>query len=288
MEKDASCSLTEPEVLLLGAGYTLSKVGEQLGQSRAVLVCRQLDSFNALKKNFPHVERLDISDAPGLKCILNKYPSIHTIIDGVPPLAEASGVRSVIRAASDKVRHLFYLSTTGVTGVTDGSIVNEETPVSPLTPGAKQRLISENLYYAASKLKVTVFRLPAIYGIDRGTHISLLNGRYPYFLPERWSNRIFVDDLVQLLIKAIESREGLPSLFYAGDREPAKTADVVKAYCEALNISIPEPVTTGKIPDTMKSSQRVDSSLVFNTLNINPAFPSYRDFARYLKQEHSF
>ena len=78
-------------------------------------------------------------------------------------------------AASDSLKWIGYLSTTGVYGDHGGAWVDETTPVVPSTKRGQHRVKAEH-QWLQSGLPVHVFRLAGIYGAGRGPFEKLRNG----------------------------------------------------------------------------------------------------------------
>jgi nucleoside-diphosphate-sugar epimerase len=175
-----------------------------------------------------------------------------------------------------------YLSTTGVFGVRDGSVVNEDTPPRPWNPQGEARYVSE-LAYRESARAVTALRLPAIYGPDRGIHVSLRAGSYRLVDDgSSWSNRIHVDDLATVLYCAalFPLDRPLPPVLCVADDEPTQARDVVRYICEREGIPFPASISQEEVLRaggyTMLSSQRVQNGLMKQVLGVELQYPSFK------------
>ena len=160
--------------LLLGGGYTLTKLAKKLDPKSFVITATSPEKVSWFQNEGFQAELVTLDTPDLLRALLQKHPEIDTIIDSVPPLSAdpTQGVRSVISALEGSaVKRLFYLSTTGVYGYKDGSLVDESSECHPLNPRGQARLDSENLYRSLSNIAVTSFRISGIYGPGRGLGI---------------------------------------------------------------------------------------------------------------------
>jgi nucleoside-diphosphate-sugar epimerase len=103
------------------------------------------------------------------------------------------------------------MSTTGVYGDAGGELVDESTPVMPLTDRARRRVSAEEMtrvWCHERRVRRVVLRVPGIYGPDR-LPLQRLRQSEPVVRPEDAgiSNRIHVDDLVTACEAAIDNKE---------------------------------------------------------------------------------
>ena len=273
-----------PKTLLLGGGYTLQKLACTLPEGSFVITSRSHDRCAEWRKRGWIAERVAIDSPDGVNALFTNYPSLRVVIDSVPPLPEEAtkGVSIVANAVrNSSIMRLVYLSTTGVFGVDDGSVVTETTECHPQSPGGKARKECEDVYRTLSdKCEVTVLRLPAIYGFDRGLLFALRSGRYRLIGDgAQWTNRIHVDDLVKVLHACIETSKALPLVLCVSDDTPSQAAEVVSFVCRKEELAMPPSITRAEAMarglHTMLSNQRVDNTVMKKTLGIELTYPSY-------------
>jgi nucleoside-diphosphate-sugar epimerase len=229
-------------------------------------------------------ECVDTANPDSIVSLCRKYPGLTTVVDSVPPDPEGGdlhlrGVRVLLESLSNHpISRLIYLSTSGVSGVDDGSIVDEKRASNPQTAGAKLRWEFEKLY-AASGRPHTVVRLPAIYGPGRGIGVALRDKRYHLIEGDRWSNRIHVDDIVRALAAAIRHHDSLPTLFYFSDDRPALSSEVVEYYCQKFDLNRPPVISLSDARSrglqTMLSSQRISNDLMKKVLGVTLKYPTF-------------
>ena len=277
--------VAEPQVLLLGGGYTLQRVAELLPSESFVITSRNAETCAQWKARGWNACQVDLENRESLERVFTTYSGIRTIVDSVPPVRgggdPAVGVKNLLSVIKSKqLERIVYLSTTGVFGVRDGSVVTEETPPAPWNPQGQARLTSENAY-RESGIPFTAFRLPAIYGFDRGLVFSIRNGGYRIVGDgSSWSNRIHVEDLARVIVAAVNVGD-LPPVLCVSDDEPAQAIDVARFICEREHLPMPGSVSADDVLKaggfTMLSNQRVRNDLMKKILGIRLLYPTYRE-----------
>ena len=281
--------MASPAFLLLGSGYTLTRLGAALGRARIVLTSRRMNQVERWRSYGYHAEQVDSSSRRDIETALQRYPSLSAVVDSVPPprgpsskdLRECAIQRGKL-FKERAITRVLYLSTTGVFGVEDGSTVNESTPSNPRNPLAEARFATE-AGYQESGVNVTVVRIPAIYGPGRGLGIALQHGSMKLIEDgERWTNRVHVEDLVGFLSSMLSAAD-LPALLCVGDAKPALQKEVVRFYAERFQLPMPGTISVEQARAaglyTQLANQRIDSSRARSLLGLALKFPSYREGA---------
>lgn len=129
-------------------------------------------------------------------------------------------------ASKDPPRWI-YLSTTGVmAGVADGSVVSEETPVSPQRPGSIAAAAGE--VWIAEHLpdgSFTVLRPAGIYGPGRFPNWQAIRDSAPIAVaPDSYLNLIHVHDLAQVIVYFADQPSRYP-LYCVSDNQPPARRD---------------------------------------------------------------
>lgn len=264
---------TDPTVLLLGGGYTLGRVANDLAATSFIITTRSNDKLENFRSNGFTAELLSVESAKELKQLLLKYPTISTVVDSVPPLRGDGdpllGVKNIAAAVSaSNVSRLVYLSTTGVYGETEGGWVDEDTEPNPKTPWGEQRLQSEEIYRSL-EIETISLRIVGIHGPGRGIEEAIRSGRYKLVGDgSKWTNRVHVDTLVRSIIAVINHpTDGtLPKILCVSDGEPARSIDLIEEVCKAEDLPFPtkisyeEAMKEGRY--TTLSNQRVSDKLL--------------------------
>lgn len=132
---------------------------------------------------------------------------------------------------------VLFVSSTSVYHQDDGAVVDEMSPTLPLGYSGRTMLEVEALL-AASDLPHTSVRFSGIYGVSdsssglRGGHLHqvLREGRIAPQTPERFSNRIHIDDCVgvlDFLLQRYFSGKELSPVYLGSDGQPAALAEVM-------------------------------------------------------------
>lgn len=272
-------------VVLLGAGYTLQRVAAVLPAGSFVVTSRDGERCAAWRACGWCAEQVRLSGSEDLQRLFEKYPNLDTLVDSVPPeragVDPTAGVQRVVSALrGSSIQRVVYLSTTGVFGRRDGSLVDERTEPAPWNEQGAARWLCEQAYRTGEPA-VTALRLPAIYGPGRGVRVSLRAGTYRLVGDGSWwTNRIHVDDLVQVVARCIAS-PALPDLLCVGDDHPAPAREVVEYICRRDNLpwppSISEEQALAAGAFTMLSNQRIVNTAMKERLGITLRYPSYRE-----------
>ena len=278
-------AIEAPYIALMGGGYTLTKVAQRLKPGSFVITSRSAAQCAEWQALGWVSHRLSLEESESVVSFFKAYPELTVLVDSVPPLREAVdrtiGVKRVVHAlATTKITRVIYLSTTGVFGVRDGSIVDESTVPAPWNPQGEARYLSELAYRSSGKM-VTALRLPAIYGPGRSMVDSVINGTYRMVGDgDSWSNRIHVEDLVSIIISAVEALE-LPEVLCVSDDHPARVRDVLSFICAREGVPFPafiseqEALRAGSY--TRLSNQIIKNDLMKKLLAITLRYPSYRE-----------
>ncbi len=272
------------KILLLGGGNVLSLLAKKLHttaeyRDQFIITSRREEQIQIFKDAGYQAFKLDILDANTLKLFFQHYPSLEVIVDSVPPIftdnkssldESLSGVANLVSVLKNyPLRRLIYLSTTGVYGSTAGELVTEDSPLNPLSVRGLARLKSEELY---QKLAVDVCAL-RIAGITSGFHnpkVSLLQGTYPLIdQGERYSNRIHIEDLVEVVLRTLDLNQKLPKAINIADGVPLKTKDLIASLQQRYQFTYPKSISYEEAKTrgwhTLLGNQQVSNQLLLDT-----------------------
>jgi nucleoside-diphosphate-sugar epimerase len=277
--------IEKPSCALIGGGYTLMLLASRLKPGSFIITSRSRERCEAWRERGWIAAQVDVSSRDSVERLFLDFPGLSAVIDSVPPLREGSdpalGARNIALASSAAhIARIIYLSTTGVFGVRDGSIVDEDTPAAPWNPQGLARLQSEDAYRHA-KVPMCALRLPAIYGPDRGILHSVRNGSYRLIASgENWTNRIHVADLATALERALVAL-ALPEVLCVSDDLPAQARDVVSFICERDGLPTPPSISEEEAlrsgAYTMLSNQRIINRRLKELLALKLRYPSFRE-----------
>lgn len=180
---------------------------------------------------------------------------------------------------------IIYLSATSVYGDTNGQIVTELSPAEPASAMGKRRLDAEQRFQefgARHGVPVVILRVSAIYGPGRLPLMQINQGQ-PLLKEElaRPSNRIHVDDLVQVCLKVLEQGSGI---YNVSDGHPASMTAYFNACADALGKPRQPQVDLEEAQRTMpplllsyfREARTVDNSRMLQELGITLQYPDMR------------
>ena len=180
---------------------------------------------------------------------------------------------------------LVYLGTTGVYGDCSGAWVDESQPVRPTADRALRRLHAEQQlkqWRSDTGNEVVFLRVAGIYGPGR-LPLERLRQRKPMIAAEHapWTNRIHVDDLVQVCMVAMErGREG--EVYNVSDGQPGNMSDYFNQVADATGLPRPPLIApedaAGQLSAGLRSylaeSRRIDNRKMLEELGIKLKYPT--------------
>jgi len=179
-------------------------------------------------------------------------------------------------------QRIVYLSATSVYGDTGGRIVSESSPAIPASAMGKRRLDAEEQFQGFGQrhgIPVVILRLAGIYGPGRLPLMQISQGQ-PLLREEeaRPSNRIHVDDLVQVCMAALENGDGI---YNVSDGSPCSMTTYFNACADALGLPRQPQVDMAEAKRSMPpllfnyfmESRVVDNSRMLNELKITLRYP---------------
>lgn len=273
------------KTLVVGAGYTGSRVVQQLPGEQAI----------SLSRSQPGARRYDLDSADELPIDL---PDRYSIIYTVPPALAAPDAPNA--AATDTrlgslLAHLahppvrfVYLSTTGVYGDRNGRHVDESATPEPASGRARRRYAAEQLLRAwciNAPSTLVILRVPGIYGpgrlgIDRiraGTPMLTEKGANP-------GNRIHVDDLAACCIAAL-SPDTPAGVYNVGDGDMRSATWFAMEVARQCGLPMPPTVSRAEAERSfsesrlsfLRESRRVDTRKMRRVLAVMPRYTDAAD-----------
>ncbi len=226
------------QLFIAGCGYTGTRVARQAQGWNVTAHLRDQDKAAALQA--AGVATIccsmdDLADIPTLP-VHNKV-----LLYSIPPQGggsidlRARNFCAALERDNAIPSRIIYLSATSVYGDTNGQIVTEQSPAEPDSAMGKRRLDAEQLFQefgAGHGVPVVILRVSGIYGPGRLPLMQIAQGQ-PLLKEElaRPSNRIHVDDLVQVCLKVLEQGSGI---YNVSDGHPASMTAYFNACADAL------------------------------------------------------
>ena len=259
---------------LLPAGiqvFGTSVTGRDLGGDLANVKMEIADLKNS--------EKLDFPESSGA-VVYYMVPTLSRVHDPVARPHLAPMEAALAGLLGHDVEALIYLSSTSVYGDTEGAWVDEQTPPAPASPWGKMRLELERRVRSwgdQQGVPACVVRLPEIYGPGRGPVHRLRSGGYTLRFPQRYSNRIHVQDLALVLDRLGHQPD--QELLLVSDGNPATTEEVYTHAARLLGMGPlprgePEAVDQNRLA-LLSESKRCVNERLMTWLGEELRYPSY-------------
>lgn len=245
---------------LLEAGYEVWGARRTIGALEAGIRPWKLDltaaeSWDRSPAEFDYVFYMPTPDSRDERA----YRTIF--IEGLSALLER------LQEQPRPVRRLFFVSSTAVYGQSQGEWVDESSETEP--SGFNGRVLLEAEATATQgAIPAAVVRFSGIYGKGSTRLLERVRSGEPYD-PERWTNRIHVQDCAGVLHHLM--RLQAPADCYLGsDDAPCQMREVVTWMSEKLGVEPPPSAPPTSLNKRCSNRRLRQSGYAF-------AYPSYRD-----------
>jgi len=291
-------------LICLGFGYSAQHYVAHYGRrfDRIVGTTRSKKNMMALRSrrlDGNAVEMLVFDGVSASSALVAAMADATVLLVSIAPDGNADPVLAHLHdaiAAAPRLASIVYLSTIAVYGNHDGRWIDETTPLTPALTRASNRIEAESAWQAlggAHGIPVAVIRIAGIYGPGANALETVKAGRARRILkPGQVFNRIHVDDLAQIIDKAVDMalmrRAG--GIFNAADDEPAPPADPIMFAASLLGVVPPAEVAFEEARRTMTpfalsfygESKRVRNDRIKSVLGVSLRYPTYREGLRAL------
>ena len=295
--------------LVIGPGYTGSRVLERLPAASAIALGRSLEGREHLDLDSdaatidlpgrysiiftvpPSADRASRSAPTGLAT--NRWSGSRTATATEPDRASRSAptdarLASLLARCADVPQRFVYLSTTGVYGNRDAALVDETSEPHPESVQAQRRLAAETLLQDWSRERGTtpiILRVPGIYGPGR-LGLDRIRAGTPVLDEEDANpgNRIHVDDLVTCCIAAL-SPDVPGGVYNVGDGDTRSTTWFTNEVARQATLPPPPTVSREEAERTfspmrlsfLRESRIVDITKMRSTLGVHPKYTNPAD-----------
>jgi len=277
--------LADETVLVIGTGY----VGRRFMAQRAPELSVGLSRSAITPPQHAEIFDLDSNDALPVS-LPNRYAVVYTVAPSRESLSDVR-LQRLLPKLAPAARRFVYISTTGVYGNRDGSLVDEDTPVKTETDRAKRRVAAEELLQSwgeKSGSDIVILRVPGIYGpgrlgierIQQGLPVIAENDAGP-------GNRIHVADLVRCCEAALNS--DIPAGIYnVGDGDTRTSTWFSNEVARQSRLQPPPIITMAAAKrefsplrmSFLKESRRVDTRKMRDVLGVTPRYANAGDGIR--------
>lgn len=265
------------KVLIVGCG----DVGSRLAQA-LVAAGHEVTGLRRTAFTLPGVQALagDVTDPASLQ-FPDGLDYVFVLLapgeggEGAYRRVYYDGTRHVLAAlGGQRLRRLFWVSSSSVYAQDDGSKVDETSPALPATATARVLLESEALA-RGSAWPATIVRLSGLYGRGRLRLVDWVRaGRPVQAAPAQWTNRIHVDDAAGLLACLLaRDRDGvaLAETYLGSDDTPAPQHEVLDWMADRLGLPrVPHEARPGAGENKRLCNARL------RTLGYVLRYPDYR------------
>ncbi len=249
-------------LLILGAGYTASRIG-------AALAARGWDVTGVTRDG--RDETLAFADRASVAAAIT---TANAILSSVPPEGDIDPALTVYGetiAAAPGWRG--YLSSTGVYGDSGGAWVDETAPT-----GTGRRSARSTADAAWLGLDARVFRLPGIYGPGRSPLDRVAAGTaHRVDAPGQVFSRVHVDDIVSGVIAGLDAPAGAYNL---ADDQPCAQNEVIEFAAALLGRGPPPIVPLDALSPMARAfyaeNRRVANGKAKRVLGWAPRYGDYR------------
>ena len=160
------------------------------------------------------------------------------------------GTKNMLEASyQNKVEKFLYISSNSTQGynIDKNNPMTEEGPDRPYTDYGKSKWKAEQIvkkYQESGKLETVILRPCWFYGPNPGEifvelvrHIR--NGRPPIFgSGENLRTMSYIDNVVEAIIAAINSKKTNGQIYWVGDEKPYKLIDIYNEFAKNLGVTI--------------------------------------------------
>lgn len=178
-----------------------------------------------------------------------------------------------------------YISTSGVYGDCNGSLIDETCSINPLTERSMRRVDAEmqlRNWGLRNRVRVSILRVPGIYAADR-LPLTRLRKNTPMLLPEEdcYTNCIHADDLVRIIFAAL--RHARPGrIYHACDDSRIKMGEYFDLIADQFNIPrVPRVARanadqhiSANMLSYMEESRQLMNIRIKNELRVNLRYPT--------------
>jgi nucleoside-diphosphate-sugar epimerase len=277
------------DIFIIGCGYIGNLVAQKWGKDNRSVAALARSEASAAKLQakgiVPHQGDLDVGDS------LQQLPLAGTTLyyfAPPPPRGSSDSRMHNFIAALGETSHpqqIIYISTSGVYGDTGGEWVTEETPLNPQADRARRRVDAELALQQWCKrhtIPLTILRVAGIYGSEK-LPLKRLKAGTPVLREEEcgYTNRIHVEDLVNICVTAAEVGEGT-RVYNVSDGHPGTMTAYFFAVADALGLSRPPTVTmeeakrvlTPAMLSYLTESRRLDNGKLLKELGVTLKYPT--------------
>lgn len=189
--------------------------------------------------------------------------------------AYVAGLKNLLHALKgQKLKHLFFTSSTSVFSQNEGEWVTEDSLAEEHNFSSRRLLEGENLALN-SGYPATVVRFGGIYGPGRTHIIDLVMKGKAHCMEDVYSNRIHTDDCVGVF-KHLMNMDKADSLYIGVDNQPTQSCEVYEWLAEQLSVGHIEHTEPTENSRTMRSNKRLSNAKI-RASGYEFKYPTYQE-----------
>lgn len=274
-------------MLIVGCGAVGRRIATLAAGAGDVVHCvvRGAASAAALHSDGLSAQAIDLDTTPPPDATLAFGREIFYLAP--PPSQGRSDPRigRFLAALGDRAARIVYISTSGVYGDCRGEWVDETRPTAPRVDRARRRVDAERQlrdWRARSGGELVILRVAGIYGRDK-LPLERLRRALPMVGEDEapWTNRIHIDDLVQVCAAAMaRGRDG--AVYNVSDGRPGNMRDYFDRVADLYGIARAPLIrladADGRLSAGLLSylaeSRRLDNRRMLDELGVTLAYPT--------------
>ncbi len=277
-----------PHLLIFGFGYTAHFLAKKARTIDIQVTATTRDS-DALGYNYElDCELIHFSEKSIEQALAT---ASHLLISTPPKHAQGDPVLvnfiNLLKKYSKNIQWIGYLSSTGVYGDHQGLWVDESSTPIALGNQGQLRLAAENEWRSFAEmhqLPLTIFRLAGIYGPRRNVLDRLMAGKNDTIVKDdQFFSRIHVDDIVLVIVAAMQNPKVGITIYNVADDEPAPS-HVVDEYAASLlqrpplkRVAYEMATLSPMAQEFYLHNKRVSNAKLKRDLNIQLTYPTYKE-----------
>lgn len=152
---------------------------------------------------------------------------------------------------SNKIKQFIFISSQAAAGPSDSNPLTEESPCNPVSQYGKSKKMAEDYIEKNCMIPWTIVRPVSVFGPgdkDFLVYFSLIRKHISVYVgtKDKFLNLIYVDDLVNLIIKTIENENAYNEIFFASSNKQYSLEQFVQFLEEIMeSFSIPIIIPIG-------------------------------------------
>lgn len=277
-------------VLIFGCGYVGSALGQELiARGYEVWGVRRSEGSRAEEPSGLRIITADVTIPETLARIPGRFDLVVNCVAARASEPETyrsvylEGTRNLVQWLTPNPPQLYlYTSSTGVYGQNDGSVVTEDSPVTPDSEAGQILVQTEatlQTAWSAMRFPAVILRLAGIYGPGRGYWLrQFLEGEARIEGDgSRILNMIHLEDVVGSALAVIESPHP-GEIYNVADDYPSRQLEVMQWLSQHL--LKPLPPTSAVAGDSSRrraTNKRVSNHKLREALGYRLKYPSFRE-----------